>query len=65
MGKLSRKGSVRWSNGQKQRGLTCPTKVGNFLGLRLNMRKAHTRITTTIEREWLAQIIAGTKILPD
>jgi hypothetical protein len=25
------------------------------------MRKSYDRITTTIEREWLAQIIAGTK----
>ncbi len=25
------------------------------------MRVSHDRITTTIEREWLAQIIAGTK----
>jgi hypothetical protein len=27
----------------------------------MKMRKVHDRITTTIEREWLAQIIAGTK----
>jgi hypothetical protein len=27
----------------------------------MKMRKAHDRITTTIEREWLAQIVAGTK----
>lgn len=25
------------------------------------MRRAHERITTTIKREWLAEIIAGTK----
>ena len=25
------------------------------------MRRIHSRITTTIEREWLAQIIAGTR----
>jgi hypothetical protein len=32
-----------------------------FASAVMNMRVAYDRITTTIEREWLAQIIGGTK----
>jgi hypothetical protein len=45
--------------------LTCPqpTDCGISIDhhLRKQMRARYDRITTTIEREWLAEIIAGTK----